>query len=172
MRIRSVLAVAAVIFTVLIAGQGQSFGVDFEKPFEDQISTLSYDTGGESCLDDYVWNPKSISYDKIARGCFTRNGDVWRIQDSLADGDQTFIYWENWLWNGSSWMPYRSGWCSNNLGAPNWGVCNKDYYESSSTNYYKHTGSRIRFQVCRRDLVNTGCNPGSISDAPWINNNA
>ncbi|MFF7791581.1 hypothetical protein [Streptomyces sp. NPDC007991] len=172
MRIRSAVAVFAFVFTILIARQGQSFAVDFEKPFEDTISTLTYDSDGEKCSEVFVWNPKSVSYDKVAKGCFTRYGDKWSIQDSLAEGDQTFIYWENWLWNGSSWMPYRYGECSNNLGAPNWGACNKDYYESSSTNYYKDQGSRVRFQTCRRDLLNTACTPSNISDAPWINNNA
>jgi hypothetical protein len=171
MRIRSVVAVGAVIFTVLIAGQGQSFAADFEKPFEDELSMPAYELGSK-CSEVFVWNPRSLSFDKVAKGCFTISEDKWSIQDSLADGDQTFIYWENWLWNGSSWKPYRYGECSNALGAPNWGACDKDYYESSSTNYYNSKGSRIRFQTCRRDLVNTACTPGSISDAPWINNNA
>ncbi|MEU0373639.1 hypothetical protein ABZ070_25915 [Streptomyces sp. NPDC006283] len=173
MRIRSVVAAIAVIFTVLIAGQGQALAADFEKPFEDQMSTLSYESAGESCSEVFVWNPKSLSYDRTAKGCFSRYGDKWSIQDSLAEGNQTFIYWENWLRDANGgWQPYRHGWCNNNLGAPNWGACNKDYYESSSTNYYKGQGSRVRFQTCRRDLLNTSCTPSDISDAPWINNNA
>ncbi|MFI8090905.1 hypothetical protein ACIF9R_21720 [Streptomyces sp. NPDC086080] len=172
MRFRSVAAVGAVAFTVLIAGQGQAFAIEFEKPFEDQMSTFTYDSSAERCSEVVIWNPKSLSYDRTAKGCFTRHGDKWTIQDSLAEGNQTFVYWENWLKNGSTWAPYRSGWCNNNLGAPNWGVCNKDYYESSSTNYYGSEGSRIRFQTCRRDLINTVCTPSNISDAPWINNNA
>lgn len=169
---RRYFAIVAAIVTLLLGGQGQSLAADFEKPFEDEMSLLAYESNGESCSEVFVWNPKSLSYDKTAKGCFTRYGDVWRIQDSLADGNQTFIYWENWLWNGSSWQPYRSGWCNNNHGAPNWGQCNKDYYESSSTNYYGDQGSRIRFQTCRRDLINTSCTPSSIGSAPWINNNA
>ncbi len=168
---KKVFAVAVVVLAILLGGQSPALAAEFEKPFEDNISTFTYESTGDACSEVYVWNPRSISYDKVAKGCFAKYGDSWRIQDSLADGDQTFIYWENWLWNGSSWQPYRFGECSNNLGAPQWGACNKDYYESSSTNYYGGKGSRIRFQTCRRDLINTACTPSSISQAPWINNN-
>ncbi|MFI0504219.1 hypothetical protein ACH3WN_15430 [Streptomyces albogriseolus] len=144
----------------------------FEKPFEDEPATHSYDSGDGLCSEVFVWNPRSISYDKVAKGYCTKNEDKWSTQDSLSDGDQTFVYWENRYWNGSSWKPYRYGSCSNNLGAPNWGTCKKNYCESSSSNYYGSKGSGIRFQTCRRELVNTACTPSNISDAAWINNNA
>jgi hypothetical protein len=107
-----------------------------------------------------------------AKGCFTKHDDVWHILDAAVDGQQTFIYWENWLKAGSSWKPYRSGWCNNDLGGANWGKCNKNYYESSSKNYYGSKGSRIRFQTCRRNFLLTNCTPGSIDDAVWIDNDA
>ncbi|GAA0739704.1 hypothetical protein GCM10010199_63940 [Dactylosporangium roseum] len=165
------ITIAAVIIAVLIGGQGQALAAaGFVKPFEDDISTITYETGGEYCTEQWNVVPE-VGYIMTAKGCFTRHGDVWRVQDGFAEGGQTFIYWENWLWNGSSWQPFRHGWCNNDLGAPHWGTCNKDYYESSSANYYNHKGSKIRFQVCRRYVVANSCNPGSIEEAPWINNN-
>jgi len=166
------LAVAAVILAVLIGGQGQALAANFEKPFEDEMATQTFAPGSPSaCSEQWNFIPEA-GYIMTAKGCFTKYGDVWHILDAAVDGQQTFIYWENWLWNGSSWKPYRSGWCNNDLGGNNWGKCNKDYYESSSTNYYGGKGSRLRFQVCRRNFVGTNCTPGSIDGAAWINNDA
>jgi hypothetical protein len=171
---KRILAVAAVMLVVLVGGQGEALAVVFEKPFEDNIAVAAHveDPNGEQCQENWVMEPPPFLWTMVAKGCFTRYGDVWAIQDSFGDTYQTFIYWENWIRDGASWRPYRYGECSNNLGAPNWGKCNKDYYESSSTNFYGGTGSRIRFQVCRRQPWATTCNPGSINDAAWINNNA
>ncbi|WP_146605617.1 hypothetical protein [Micromonospora craterilacus] len=165
------IAIAAVVLTILVGGQSQALAATFARPFEDNIATFTYDSGGDACSEAWALVP-TIGWVMTAKGCFNKYGDIWRIQDGFADGSQTFIYWENWLKDGSTWRPYRHGECNNNLGAPSWGSCNKDYYESSSTNYYGDKGSRIRFQTCRRAPLDNVCTPGSIDAAPWIHNNA
>ncbi|MGI5145864.1 hypothetical protein ACQEVC_05600 [Plantactinospora sp. CA-294935] len=161
------LVIVSVIIAILLGGQGQALAADFARPFEDDIAAYTFEENGERCITVTVG-----PFGQAAKGCFTRYGDIWRIQDSLFNGDETFIYWENWLLDGTTWRPYRHGECNNNLDSPNWGQCNKDLYESSSVNYYGSKGSRVRFQVCNRDILGNRCNPSDISQAPWINNNA
>ncbi|WP_157441401.1 hypothetical protein [Actinoplanes awajinensis] len=62
-----------------------------------------------------------------AKTCYVAAGDKWYILDRLDDGGRPFIRWENYK-DGAL---YRTGICSNRLGFNHWGVCNKDYYESS-----------------------------------------
>lgn len=168
------LAIAAVILAVLVGGTGQAVAADFENSFEDDPASITSETGTVNCAETWALIPVA-GYVMTAKGCFTKNDDLWYIQDAFPDGSQTFVYWENWLWSGdgpgAQWKPYRYGECTNNLNAPNWGKCNKNYYESSSTNFYGGKGSKIRFQTCRRVPADNVCNPVSIEDAPWINNN-
>lgn len=77
--------------------------------------------------------------------CFEKYGDQWGI--SAWTNSTVRLQWQNQLWNGSGWVLYREGQCISNLGVGH-GVCNKDYYEDSSTNYYGYTGSRLRWQAC------------------------
>jgi hypothetical protein len=106
-------------------------------------------------------------------GCFQKYGDVLWVLDNKVDGLGTYVYWENQLWTGTAWRDYRSGRCNNDVGGGNWARCNKDFYESSSSNYYKAKGSRLRLQWCVRGPgpAIDECTPEEINAAPWVNNN-
>ncbi|MEH6374324.1 hypothetical protein V7793_08295 [Streptomyces sp. KLMMK] len=141
----------------------------FLRPMEDDMATATSarPLPGDHCekVEDGA-GPGNVAY-----GCFKTYGDSWIIQDSKGEGAQTYIYWENWLYDGARWRPYRHGRCNNDLGAPNWGQCNKDYYESGSTNYFGKKGSQMRFQVCdRHPFLPDMCSPTDIVGAPWISN--
>jgi hypothetical protein len=85
----------------------------------------------------------------IEQACFERHGDRWWARDVENDGVARLeIKWENRLWNGSAWALYRQGSCITDLGYFQWGVCNKDYYESGSVNAYGYRGSSLRWQFC------------------------
>jgi hypothetical protein len=86
----------------------------------------------------------------VASGCFQKYGDQIWVKDGSGDFFGTYVKWENWLRNANlEWLRYRSGECVNELDAPNWGVCNKDFYEHSTAgNAYGGTGSRIRIRAC------------------------
>lgn len=58
-----------------------------------------------------------------AEACFQPYGDYLFIKDAKADGMEAYNEWT--LSNGST----RSGQCINQMGAPNWGYCNKDFPE-------------------------------------------
>lgn len=93
-----------------------------------------------------------------AAGCFRKYGDSWYVQDEGADGLQTYVKWTNQLYNSSgNWVNYRTGTCHNQLGAYNWGVCNKDYYEDSSVNALGGVGSRVSFEVCVDGVISDTC---------------
>ncbi|MEU5781955.1 hypothetical protein [Micromonospora lupini] len=168
------LSVVAVILAVLLGAQGQALAANFAKPFEDDTGPVTSGSGGDSCSEVWAFTPVA-GYVLRAKGCFSKNGDIWRVQDAFPDGTQTFVFWENWLWSGdgpgAQWKPYRYGECTNSSGSDTWARCNKDYYESSNTNVYGGKGSKIRFQTCRRVPADNVCTPASIEEAPWINNN-
>ncbi|GGM21256.1 hypothetical protein GCM10011608_02400 [Micromonospora sonchi] len=89
----------------------------------------------------------------IAAGCFKRYGDQWWVGHDLKRGEVVTLEWENYLRAPDSggysyWKIYRTGYCY--LDTPGWGVCNKDYYEHSSTNYYGMKGSEVYWRVCVR----------------------
>jgi hypothetical protein len=165
---RRTVVMAFAIGILLLGSQGQALATDFPKPFEDDVASYTFEENGDKCTT--VSKPPFGGLS--AKGCFVKYGDIWRIQDGSTDGDQTFIYWENWLHDGSTWRPYRHGECNNNLNAPNWGQCNKDLYENSSTNYYGGRGSRVRFQVCTRDIMGNYCIPEDIGGATWVSNDS
>ncbi|MEU3776942.1 hypothetical protein AB0F11_27815 [Streptomyces sp. NPDC032472] len=88
-----------------------------------------------------------LSAPQGARGCFRTYGDQWWVLDTDTPYAAIAV-WENELWDGDSWEPYRNGQCENKLGEGHWGVCNKDYYEDSSRNAYGGYGSRVRWRAC------------------------
>ncbi|MGW4466166.1 hypothetical protein [Micromonospora sp. NPDC004704] len=96
-----------------------------------------------------------------AEGCFKEYGDQWSIR-SWTSGTVR-VEWQNQLWDGSQWVLYRIGGCISNLGYGQSGVCNKDYYESSSRNYFGSYGSRIRWSTCAPTCSGWGT---------WVNNNS
>jgi hypothetical protein len=86
-----------------------------------------------------------------AEACFEKYGDKWYVKDTKSDGHSATASWINYLSDGRSWIPYRHGSCVNKSGAGKWGLCNKDYYEDSTTNPARGNGSRIQFQACVYD---------------------
>ncbi|MFJ8795802.1 hypothetical protein [Streptomyces sp. NPDC102462] len=97
------------------------------------------------------------------RACFRKNGDQWFIYDGSAGGWPS-VDWENQLVDKDGiWHSYRSGECVNPWPYDNWGVCNKDYYESSTLNKLGGRGSQVRFRLCQ----DGGCTRWSA----WIDNN-
>jgi hypothetical protein len=97
--------------------------------------------------------------------CFQKHGDKIWVKDTQSDGYPAIGSYENYLWDGSSWQPYRTGDCYNRLTAGHWGYCNKDFYEDSTNpNAFGSQGSGIRLYVC---------GDGSCPDNyVWIRNNA
>ncbi|NUT18380.1 MAG: hypothetical protein HOV77_04285 [Hamadaea sp.] len=64
-----------------------------------------------------------------AKACYEYDGDKWWVQDTASDGMSAVADWRNYLTaNGDL---YRQGKCINSLGYGDWGVCNKNYYETS-----------------------------------------
>lgn len=75
---------------------------------------------------DTVLNCYAIDGAKV---CYEKSGDKWWVQDTAKDGMSAVADWRNYLTaNGDL---YRQGKCINSLGYGNWGVCNKNYYETS-----------------------------------------
>ncbi|MDN0201220.1 hypothetical protein [Streptomyces sp. S.PNR 29] len=106
------------------------------------------------------------------QACFRKNGDQWFVYDGEADLLSPYVNWQNRLSydNGSTWqsIPYRSGKCRNSWPNGNWGVCNKDFYESSSLNKIGGHGSQVRFQLC---LTSGFDGNGCYAWSNWIDNN-
>lgn len=95
--------------------------------------------------------------------CFEKYGDILWVTRSFYEDSRTSMRWVNQLKNSSgSWVDYRSGECINDLGESTWGVCNKDFYESSSRNALGGYGSRIAYKAC----TTTSCSALS----PWVYN--
>ncbi len=44
-----------------------------------------------------------------AEGCFVKYGDKFTAEDTASDGYLAVVYWTNYLWDGASWRPYRTG---------------------------------------------------------------
>jgi hypothetical protein len=74
----------------------------------------------------------ACSATEAAEGCFVTYGDHLWVRDAAPDGLVASVYWENRLWNGSSWILWRNGRCENHLGSGKWGGCNKDFYENGT----------------------------------------
>jgi hypothetical protein len=86
----------------------------------------------------------------VGWACFEYYGDRLWVMDELDDNGSLDLQWQNQLWTGSKWDLYRHGSCITDYTYPlyEWQTCNKDFYESSSTNYYGAQGSRVRWRVC------------------------
>jgi hypothetical protein len=113
-----------------------------------QAASYEWDTATASS------QPSGLSCEVMtgAEACYEANGDIFWVKDTKADGHSATASWYNHLWNGSQWVLYREGSCVNKLGAGHWGTCNKDFYESSSTNPYGYThGSELEWYACVYD---------------------
>jgi hypothetical protein len=116
------------------------------------------------------WRPAPSGYpddwqcdeDNLGNVCFEFYGDRWWIHDIVHDNGELYLDWQNQLWDGSGWVTYRHGRCVATV-EDSWRVCNKDYYEQTSSNYYDHYGSRVRWRMCDwQDYC--------WSWTPWYNN--
>ncbi|WP_051366338.1 hypothetical protein [Hamadaea tsunoensis] len=85
-----------------------------------------------------------------ATACYELSGDKWWVRDNENDGASAVADWLNYQ-NGNL---YRSGQCINALGHGKWGVCNKNYYESSRV-------------VARTCVVDYSAGGADCSDA-WV----
>lgn len=99
-----------------------------------------------------------------AAACFQKYGDVLWVEDTASNGASASVYWENYLWNGSSWVFWRQGKCVNSLGNLHWGKCDKDFYEDSTLNPLGSRGSGIRVYPCNGN----DCSGSYL----WLRNNA
>lgn len=104
---------------------------------------------------DAICESVGLPTSRFAGGCFKRYGDEWWVTQNALYGEKVYVDWENYLlapgpfFGGSHWELYRTGRCYlNTLSEFAWGVCNKDYYEHSSTNFYGLKGSQLRWRVC------------------------
>ncbi|MFE9356182.1 hypothetical protein [Streptomyces olivaceoviridis] len=101
-----------------------------------------------------------------AEGCFVKYGDKFTAEDTASDGYSAVVYWTNYLWDGSSWRPYRTGGCLNSAGAGTKGTCNYDFYENTSTNAYGAKGSQLAFKACTYDSpTDTVASCGAVKTA-------
>jgi hypothetical protein len=163
---RRLLLVAAATLTLLMGFAAPAYAYDFVYPVADDDIGAASGAYPISSPCGHVDGPFGVA----GRACFEKTGDIFHVKSEVTN--QIYVYWENWLWNGSAWKAYRHGRCNNQNGAGTWVTCNKDFYESSSTNYFSKKGSRLRFQTCIRYATPDSCNPGSISDAGWFHNDA
>ncbi|WP_051366337.1 hypothetical protein [Hamadaea tsunoensis] len=62
-----------------------------------------------------------------AKVCYELAGDKWWVQDTANDSASAVADWRNYI-GGTL---YRQGKCINSLGHGKWGLCNKNYYETS-----------------------------------------
>ncbi|MFI0710512.1 hypothetical protein ACH4SK_07605 [Streptomyces inhibens] len=123
-------------------------------------------SAGAGAPEDAICGPSDFDGN---RACFRKNGDQWFIYDGAADLMTPYVDWQNRLaYDNGTWQssPYRSGRCENLWPYDNWGVCNKDYYESSTRNKIGGHGSQVRFRLCLRE--SSGCSTGW---SEWIDNN-
>ncbi len=60
---------------------------------------------------------------------FRGKGDEWWVKDTSRDGYSAVARWWNYLADGTL---HRQGACKNSMGYGDWGICNKDYSESST----------------------------------------
>jgi hypothetical protein len=104
-----------------------------------------------------------------AEACFQKHDDRWWVRDTASDGHSATASWENDVFDGIQWRMYRQGSCVNKLGYGQWGVCNKDYYESGSTNDLGGKGSQLTWQACVYDSAG-GTWHGCSTDIAWVNN--
>ncbi|MEF2528980.1 MULTISPECIES: hypothetical protein [Streptomyces] len=119
---------------------------------------------------DYA-TPGSLPSDALCmsvtsgNGCFRKYGDQFWVRNWDSPGTGLEVRWENALWDGSRWQTYRTGSCSAyELNTGQWGVCNKDFYENSSTNKWGFKGSQVRWRI----VAGTSFGPWS----PWHLNDA
>lgn len=96
-------------------------------------------------------------------GCFRKYGDQFWVRNWDSPRVGLEVRWENDLWDGNRWQTYRLGSCSAyKLRTGQWGACNKDFYENTSTNKWGSRGSRLRWQI----VAGTTFGPWS----PWYLN--
>ena len=102
----------------------------------------------------------------LSEACFQLHGDKIWVRDDLVDGHAAVGAWQNYLRDPSgTWVLYRYGRCDNKMGAGSWGVCDKNFYEdTTSPNALGGTGSGLRLFAC----TSVDC----IFPYAWIRNNA
>jgi hypothetical protein len=125
-------------------------------------------TGGPGVPDDWCinWNDGSHYF---VFGCFQKYGDRIWVQDAYGDGYPVAIYWQNYIRDDlGNWVLHRWGECRNYLYAPNWGYCDKDFWEDQTyPNARGGQGSGIRLYPCIISGGYTGC----LSNYKWLRNN-
>jgi hypothetical protein len=141
MRIK--MLIGAVAAAVLAATVSVSPAYAADGP---QIGTPASPGGAFTCT-EYGW----------ATACFEKYGDkLWIYNGDWEFPRYTKNQWENWLWDGDEWIKYRWGECFDD-GGGSWFVCNKDFYENTSTNYYGGKGSNIFWRACDRGASGWSC---------------
>jgi len=85
-------------------------------------------------------------------GCFQSEGDIFDVEDNLADGHSVAVRWYNY-YQGSL---YRQGACVESRAAGSEGICNKNFHE----------GSTIVFKVCLWESA-TDTQLGCGSSGSW-----
>ncbi|WP_410816364.1 hypothetical protein [Micromonospora sp. 050-3] len=145
------------------------------------VSQLAAADSTVTSINPYEWNTATPSgappagaiceWTPGAQACFERSGDRWWVLDNSSDGRSVTASWTNRLDTYPGWytVDYREGSCVNKLGAGNWGVCNKDYYENGTQHAYG-IGSLLEWQACFYDSA-AGTWHGCSSPPPsWTYN--
>ncbi|GHH80465.1 hypothetical protein GCM10018781_60900 [Kitasatospora indigofera] len=125
----------------------EDFATSSAPVFCDVVSLSGYTDGGFSCFQKY--------------------GDVLQVRTGASDANGNIrrmsVQWKNELKDkNGNWNLYRYGECFNDLGTDLYGVCNKDFYEDSTTNKLGGKGSRLAIKHCIQGV----CEPWSI----WFRN--
>ncbi|WP_331763827.1 hypothetical protein OH738_40585 (plasmid) [Streptomyces hirsutus] len=106
-----------------------------------------------------------INNNKGAQGCFEKYGDRLWVKVLTSPYDRSafaYLKWTNQLWGAdhnsagscypspsscNAWQDYRQGEC-HTAESGLWAICNKDFYENSTSNPAGSKGSRLAWQVC------------------------
>lgn len=145
--------------TVLAAGSGIALAATFALAAPAQAASYEWNTASAGSP------PSGMTCVSMtgAKACFEKYGDKWWVEDTSADGHSATASWQNWLNTSDRYYEYRTGSCVNKLGAGHWGVCNKDYYEDTSSRR-----SLMKWQACVYDSADGtwhGCSSSVASEA-------
>lgn len=168
MKTRLVLSVAAAVVGAVVAmappalaadSVDDSAGADTSTAVTVEETTASADAPDTTALAACVDKQEAWGW-----GCFKRSGDAVYVLDTLDNGQQTYVYWENYLLASNDlWKKYRAGRCYAPLPYSMKG-CKYNFYEWSTKNPYGGKGSGLRIWVCE---TGRGCG----SSYKWVRNN-
>jgi hypothetical protein len=141
-RVAAAAALMSVALTLAVAAPASAVVIESDSANRETNPPVSMDVCMSGTKDGAEFN--------TALGCFKKHGDKIYVKDKAADGFSVYVKWQNQLRNSDgNWRLYREGRCTSTLGWDKWGVCDKNFYEhSTSPNAKGGQGSRVRIKTC------------------------